>query len=277
LGYASQVDYWRREVGPLLYAHRGARVEYPENSLPAFEAALAQGADVLELDVHMSRDGVPVVHHDPTGAHSAGVRRELRHCTLEELRAWDIGRDPAVPVRLPTLAEVLEQLPDAPLNVDLKQAEPDMTGAVLRLIAEHSAESRVLLTSFSAVLLERVRRAGYAGPIGLSQRDAFVACFAPVAFLRRFPLAGVRLQIPPRYGLLDLTRRGLIAKLHRAGLAVDYWVINDRAQAQVLLERGADGIVTDAPRVMAPLFASVAEAAGWRARHPELARSAPGE
>jgi glycerophosphoryl diester phosphodiesterase len=271
------VNYWRDQAGPLLYAHRGARVEYPENSLLAFEAALAQGADVLELDVHLSRDGVPVVHHDPTGARTAGVRRELRHCTLEELRAWDIGRGPHEQVRVPTLAEVLDRFPEAPLNVDLKQLEPDMTAAVLRVIAERAAEPRVLLTSFSAEVLQRVVGAGYTGPLGLSRRDAFKAFFAPAALLRRVALPGVRLQIPPRHGVLDLSRRGFIDKLHALGLAVDYWVVNDQAQAQALLERGADGIVTDVPRIMAPLFAASPRAAGWRARHPELAPAAGGE
>jgi glycerophosphoryl diester phosphodiesterase len=87
----------------------------------------------------------------------------------------------------------------------------------------------------------------------------------------------VRLQIPPRHGVLDLSRRGFIDKLHALGLAVDYWVVNVQAQAQALLERGADGIVTDVPRIMAPLFAASPRAAGWRARHPELAPAAGGE
>jgi glycerophosphoryl diester phosphodiesterase len=263
--------------GPLLYAHRGARLLHPENSLPAFAAALQAGADVLELDVRMSADGHVVVAHDATGHGTANVDRKVAECTLAELLRWDVGSGPAVtrsktPVRMPTLHQVLEEMPAALLNVDLKQERPDMVPAVLQALRAQRAQERVLLTSFASAVLGRVRASGYEGPTGLARVEAMSAAFAPAVWLRRHRLPGQRLQIPMRFAGLDLRRRALIDKQHALGLAVDYWVVNDVGQAAALLELGADGIVTDDPAAMAALFAHSAHTGSWRARHPGCGR-----
>jgi glycerophosphoryl diester phosphodiesterase len=261
-------------IGPLLYAHRGAGREQPENSLEAFELALAAGADALELDVHMSRDGHVVVSHDSHGGRTAGIAREINACTLAELKAWDLaagfsGRCSGH-VHVPTLDELLAALPDARLNIDVKQAQPDMLPALLAVIARHAAQERVLLTSFSSATTRRIRKLGYGGPTGLGQAEAVYAAFAPDALFARARVRGVRLQIPVRYGPLALDRGALVHKMHARGLAVDYWVVNDSAQAERLLALGADGIVTDDPRAMAELFARSPYTSAWRRRHPTL-------
>jgi glycerophosphoryl diester phosphodiesterase len=268
-----RMDAWRSRQGPLLYAHRGARLEHPENSLQAFEAALALGADALEIDVHMTRDGHAVIAHDATGARMAGVAREIRECALSEVQSWDIlrgfgGASHRGPVRMPTLDEALEAFPEAAFNVDVKQREPDMLASLLATIARHRAAERVLLTSFSSATTRRVRALGYTGPTGLGRDEAIFAVLAPSAMLRRFPLHGQRLQVPLRQGPLRADRAALATKLHALGIAIDYWVVNEPAEATRLLALGADGIVTDDPRAMADLFASSPYTAGWRARHP---------
>ncbi|MDD9936792.1 MAG: glycerophosphodiester phosphodiesterase family protein [Myxococcales bacterium] len=271
-------DAWRSAEGPLLYAHRGARLEHPESTLPALSAALSLGADALEIDAHMTRDGHVVVAHDPDAARMAGVAGLIREVDLATARTWDMGRgfrgraEGAPPVRMPTLLEVIEALPGARLNVDLKQAEPSMAAATVGCVHEAGAEQRVLLTSFSGETLAAVRAAGYRGPTGLAQPDAFRAFFAPRAVLRAFPLAGGRLQVPVAYGPISLDSRRLLDKMHGLDVAVDYWVINDVDEAARLLDLGADGIVSDDPRAMAGLFARHPATGGWRARHPELAR-----
>ena len=85
------MDYWSATPGPLLYAHRGASLKCPENTLPAFERALAAGADVLELDVHPTSDGVFVVSHDPTAERVAGVARALADASWATVSSWDAG------------------------------------------------------------------------------------------------------------------------------------------------------------------------------------------
>jgi glycerophosphoryl diester phosphodiesterase len=167
---------------------------------------------------------------------------------------------------MPTLDEVLQALPDCPLNVDVKQTQPDMLTPLLATIARHRAEPRVLLTSFSWLLTVRVRELGYTGPIGLGRAEAMRAVLMPQALLRLMPPRGSRLQVPLRYGPFRLDRRELIDKMHAHGIAVDYWVVNDPGEAERLLELGADGIVTDDTRAMAALFARSPRTAGWRAR-----------
>jgi glycerophosphoryl diester phosphodiesterase len=268
-------------AGPLLFAHRGARLERPENSLEAFALALALGADALEIDVHMTRDGHPVVAHDASGLRMAGVAAEIRASRLSEVKQWNIahafraqGGGTAEPARMPTLDETLQAFPGVTLNVDVKQAQPDMLGPVLSVIGRHAAEARVLLTSFSSAITRRLRSIGYRGPTGLAQTEAARAVFTPRALLRRWPLSGRRLQIPLRYGPLPLARAALIGKMHALAIAVDYWVVNEPAQAEQLLALGADGVVSDDPRAMAGLFARSPRTEAWRARHAGQAGAA---
>lgn len=262
-------------LGPLLYAHRGAALELPENSLPGFARALELGADALEIDVHMTRDGHVVVCHDASGLRIAGVARQVRDCTLSEIKRWEL-RPPlsagssASSARVPALDEVLEEFPDARLNIDVKQHEPAVIDAVLAVIAKHAAAPRVLLTSFSSAITHRVRARGYAGETGFGRAEVVSLVFAPQRILARVRSAGSRVQIPRRFGPIVLDRPELIDKLHALGLAVDYWVVNDPDEAQQLLARGADGIVTDDVRAVAQLFATSPHTQSWRARHPGL-------
>jgi glycerophosphoryl diester phosphodiesterase len=247
-----------------VYAHRGARLELPENTMPAFRRALEVGADALELDCHMTRDGVVVVAHDETGSRTANVAREIRACSFEDVRSWDVGwgfSDRAAPMsstrpfaakgfRIPALSELLEELPHARLNIDAKQEEPDMVPALLRTIRRHGAEERVHLASFSSKNLGKIRARGYRGGVSLGPREVMLLRLAPRAALRLGALGGTRAQIPRHHGPIRLDAARFIAKAHALGVAVDYWTINDADEARLLVERGADGIVTDDPRGM---------------------------
>ena len=76
---------------PRLYAHRGAAVELPENTLPAFRLALELGADAIETDAHLTRDGHVVLSHDPTGRRMCGISTPIERATLDEVRSWNAG------------------------------------------------------------------------------------------------------------------------------------------------------------------------------------------
>ena len=271
---------WSSIEGPLLFAHRGASSERPENTLPAFELGLELGADVLELDVHPSRDGVLIVSHDPDAVRSAGVARALADCDWAEIAGWDAGlgfQDTSGQrpfagrgLGLPRFEDVLAALPNTLFNVDVKLAGEHELASLLTTIRARQAESRVLLTSFSSEVLGLVRSLRYDGPIGLAEREVKRLVMSPAFLTRWFPLAGSRVQIPPRSGRHDLSTARLIDKCHRLGLAVDYWVINDPTEAERLLARGADGIITDDTRALARVFASSPHTSAWRARHPKV-------
>lgn len=257
--------------GPLLIAHRGASAEHVENSLPAFHGALALGADVLESDVHITRDLCPVLAHDADGLRVANDPRAIGACTLDEISAWNLAPDAAEPCCIPSLDAALAALPHALFNLDLKVHDARAIPCVLEVIARHDAAPRVLLTSFSASITRALRTRGYKGPIGLGQAEAALAVFAPRSVLRMqravFGRPNTRLQIPLDFHGLSLTRSALIDKLRTLSIPIDYWVVNDPEIASDLLARGASGIVTDDVRAMREVFATSPHTAGWRARH----------
>lgn len=251
---------------PTLYAHRGAARDFPENTLPAFRRALDVGATALETDVHVTRDGHVVISHDPAGARMAGVQRAIRDATLAEVRTWDVGasfRDrhgarPSARFTAPTLEELLVEVPGIPVNVDIKQHDEEAARAVVSLVRRLRAQEHVLLTSFEARTIGWVRRLGYEGPTGLGQTEVLRLALLPAAVLRVFPLRGRAAQIPPRAGPIALDRPTLIARAHALGLEVHYWTINEPAEAERLLRRGADGIMSDDPAAIAPVFTRLA-------------------
>jgi glycerophosphoryl diester phosphodiesterase len=241
---------------PLIYAHRGASFEEPENTVEAFRLALALGADALETDAHMTRDGRVVLSHDPTGMRMAGVPRAIRDVTLAEVRTWDAGArfvprgKGAAPLagrryRMPTLDEALEAFPDTVFNVDAKQEAPDMIPALLRTIRAAGATSRVRVASFSSRNLRRVRARGYEGQTGLGPREVMRAVLAP-SWLAR--VAGHAAQVPTRARGVTFASPRVIDRLHALGLRVDFWTIDDPEEARRLFAMGADGIMTDDPR-----------------------------
>ncbi len=250
-----------------LYAHRGASAELPENTLPAFERAVELGIRALELDVHLTRDGHPIVSHDPSALRMAGVDRAWRDLDLAAAQGLDVGRgfvaaDGSRPhagkgFRAPSLDELLLALPDVRLNIDVKQAQPAMVKPLLALLRRHQAEDRVTLASFQQRTLLSIRRRGYGGETALGQPEVLALLALPARVVERLPLFGVAAQLPVSAGPIRFDRRPFIDKCHALGLRVDFWTVNDPAEARRLIALGADGIMTDDPARMAPALAGV--------------------
>ncbi len=250
-----------RRASPIVYAHRGASAELPENTLEAFQRAVDLGADAIETDAHMTSDGHVVLSHDPTGARMAGVEKRIADASLAEVRTWNVaanfrpssdgvnGADGAPRVaRIPTFEETLAAFPGVFFNVDAKQVRPSMMRALLRVIAAAGAEDRVRIASFSPVNLLRARRLGYRGPLGLSGVEVAALVLAPRVVAARLPFAGDAAQVPEHAHGLTFARRDVIERLHGLGLRVDFWTIDDPARARELFAMGADGVVTNDPR-----------------------------
>jgi glycerophosphoryl diester phosphodiesterase len=242
---------------PRLYAHRGAAVELPENTLPAFRLALELGADAIETDAHLTRDGHVVLSHDPTGRRMCGVPTAIADATLDEVRSWNAGgpsRREQSPYRIPTLEEALRELPGVPFNVDAKSRHPEMVARLLDVVKRAGAADRTLIASFQARTLRKVRRLGYPGKTGLAQSEVVRLLALPRRALSLFPLGGAAAQIPYRIYGVDLGTRAVIDKCHALGLEVHYWTVNDAALATRLLDAGADAIMTDDPRAIGPVL-----------------------
>jgi glycerophosphoryl diester phosphodiesterase len=218
------------------------------------------GVDALELDVHTTRDGVVVVSHDADATRMAGVAMPWQALDLEEARRLDLGfgftaADGSRPfvgqgITVPTLEEVLRAFPDVRLNIDLKQWRPSLAEPVVELLRRLGAEERVTLASFRARTMYAVRRLGYRGATALAQAEVAALLASPRQLWRATPLRGQAVQVPVAAGPIRFDRAAFIAKCHDLGLRVDFWTIDDPAQARALLALGADGIMTDAPASM---------------------------
>jgi glycerophosphoryl diester phosphodiesterase len=126
---------------------------------------------------------------------------------------------------------------------------------MLALVRRHRAEDRVTLASFQLATLLDARKRGYGGDTSLAQREVAALLATPPALWRQLPFTGRAVQIPVSAGPLRLDRPAFIAKCHDLGLRVDYWTIDDPAEARRLLDLGADGIITNDVAAIRPLFA----------------------
>ena len=239
-----------------LYGHRGASALLPENTLAAFERALADGANALELDVHRTNDGHFVVAHDPHGERLAGVSEQIRALGLDQVRRWDVTTTNCRDLDrhcVPTLEEVLEAFPGVPMSIDLKPDDPNAVPPLLEVVARHGVEDRVTLASFSTRVVHRIRGLGYPGRTTLSKLEVALIRFLPASVARRYVM-GTAAHIPVHYGTVRLDRPRFIARCRALGLRVDYWVVDDPQKARQLLDAGATGIMSDDPALIAPVF-----------------------
>lgn len=240
---------------PIVYAHRGASAERPENTLEAFARALEVGADAIETDVHVTRDGRLVLSHDPSPARTSGGRTTRRICdaSFAEVRTWDVGEG----LRMPSFEEALEAFPEASFNVDAKEDRPDVMPMLVRAVRTFRAEERVRLVSFHQGNLARARALGYAGRLGMGRDDILAALFLPERISAARTVGADAVQVPRRGLGIDFTSQRTIDKLHRRGYRVEIWVVDDAEEASALVRRGVDGIITNDPRRIVPAVAGV--------------------
>jgi glycerophosphoryl diester phosphodiesterase len=243
---------------PRVFGHRGAAGLAPENTIPSFALGLALGADVLEFDVHGSRDAEIVVIHDPTLERTTDGNGVVRDHTLYDLQQLDAGyhftRDGrdfpyrGQGVRISTLETVLKRFPLAPCNIEVKQAEPTIVPGVIEAIRRLDAQHRVLLAAEDDAILRKIRQ--HASDIATGFSSAEVADFISRVHsgnLDGYAPPGVALQIPPHFGDIALVTAETIAAAHGCGLEMHVWTINHEDEMERLLALGVDGIMSDLP------------------------------
>jgi glycerophosphoryl diester phosphodiesterase len=240
---------------PLLFAHRGASLHAPENTLEAFELGVLQGANVLELDVHMTRDGEVVVMHDATVDRTTNGTGLVRDMTWAQLSELDAGykfidrsgrtffRDRGVTV--PKLADVLLAFPQMGFNIEVKQGEPSMIAQTLQVL-DRIRPQNVLLTAGNDAIMRDLEAAKPSYPLGMSHGQCRIAVKG--GSLEAF--RGRAMQVPPRYLWMRVVTKKLLAKAHAAGVEVHVWTINTPSKAQPLVDLGVDGIMSDDPGVL---------------------------
>lgn len=241
---------------PRVFAHRGVSGDYPENTMPAFQAALRLGAPYIELDIHMTRDGEVVVFHDPDLRRITGDAGLLKDRTLAGLQTLDAGRnferDGSRPFRdagltIPSLQDVLTALPQELFVVEIKQTEPSLVPAMLALIEKTGMSRRVLIASEHQEPLDEVRKLAPQLPTNFSALEVAQFMAALKTGFQNYLPPGDALQIPPEHQGHPLATPEVIEAAHRYGIEVHVWTINDSAQIHDLLAIGVDGIMSDYP------------------------------
>jgi glycerophosphoryl diester phosphodiesterase len=230
----------------IAFAHRGGayhpEIEGLENTLAAFRHASDLGYRYLETDVHATRDGVLLAFHDAVLDRVTDRTGAIASIEYADVRAALIGGRE----RVPTLAQLFDEFPEARFNVDLKSARA--IRPLVDFIAARGVRDRVLVGSFSRSHLNEFRRLTQ-GEVATSAHPLEVAAYflspsgrlADVLTRRRVQA----LQIPHRRGPLIVASARMIRKAHRAGKHVHVWTVDDPDEMRELIARGADGLMTD--------------------------------
>jgi glycerophosphoryl diester phosphodiesterase len=231
----------RQRVRPLLpqvIAHRGASAYRPENTLPAYELAVAQDADMIEVDLHLTKDGAIVIAHDAE-LERIGGHGEIGDASLAEVRALDAGGGEPVP----TLDELLDGFgPRIALNLELKQgsrgAYAGLPQATVAAVRARGLEGRTLYSSFYDLVLHELRRADPEARIALLLSTRSAEGWVP-----RARALGAEAVNPER----PLVDRALVERAHGEGLAVYVFTVDPLAEMERLLALGVDGLFTNVP------------------------------
>jgi glycerophosphoryl diester phosphodiesterase len=226
---------------PLVFAHRGGSKLAPENTLPAFDRGMAAGADGLELDVHLSRDGVVVVHHDRLLDRTTQARGPVAGRTAAELAALDV----------PTLCDVLTRYPTARLIIELKEAGADLARAVIDEVQGAGAAGRICLGSFSSRALRAAREIDPLIATSGGRMDVRLALYRSWINLSPGRVPYQAFQVPEMSGRTRVVSPRFVNLAHKAGLAVQVWTVDDPDDMRRLLDWGVDGIISDRPDIAA--------------------------
>lgn len=230
---------------PLVWAHRGSSAALPENTLPAFEQAARDGADGVELDIQLTRDGRIVVCHDETIDRTSDGTGFLKDFTLAQLRRLDFsathpeaGRTP-----IPTMREVFETLNPTGLsiNIELKTGVFDYPGieeAICELTHEMGMQGRVIYSSFNHASIERIRR------VDSDARTAFL-CSDDALGLPDYAASHHVDALHPCF--VQLRHPGFVEDCHRLGLAVNTWTVDREDCIRACARLGVDAIITNTP------------------------------
>lgn len=231
---------------PLIIGHRGASAVAPENTIAAFTAAIAAGADGIEFDVRLTRDVIPVVIHDETLYRTGGVQRRVGDLSLSELSEIDVGswfgRAEFVNQRVPTLAQLFEsfQANNLILYLEMKGQQSHLAEACCRLVEEYRLKERVVFECFEHSTLQKIKE------IDPALKTA--ALFQPpAAFILKRARAARADEIALHY---RLAKTRLLHKAKPAGFKVVVWTVDDPAWIEHARATDIHALITNDPSAL---------------------------
>jgi len=234
----------------MIQAHRGASAFHPENTLEAFSLAAGQGADGVELDVHLSKDGEIVVAHDERLERVSNGRGYINDHTLEELKSLNFDRSffGNRTYRIPLLSEVFSLLKPTNLtvNIELKTTErlyPELPQKLLVLAGEYAMNDRIIYSSFNHYSLKQIKSLDPKAKTGLLYDFGMVDPWVYANYL------GADAIHPHYYIIAALPET--VERCHEHGIMVNVWTVDDLQDIKLMLKCGVDGIITNRPDIAA--------------------------
>ena len=234
-------------------AHRGASARVPENTIAAFQAAVEEGADVVELDVRLTEDGIPVVFHGPDVTSTTDGTGYVHQLTLAQVKRLDASPGERERHEVPTLAEALEAIRGVGVNLEIKNlpGEPDFDSpreatleAAVGILREVRFDGPVLVSSFNWLTIERARE------LGPEIRTGFltIAPIDPWAALVYVRSRGHDFVLPQSPALLG-AGADYVREARSEGIRVGTWVVDDADTLSMLYSWGIDAVATNDPRL----------------------------
>ena len=247
-----------RQIWPAVVAHRGASARYPENTLRSFEGAIDAGADLVELDVRLTADGIPVILHDLDVSITTNGSGHVHELTLAEVKRLDASKGGGERVEVPTLREALEllsgrigvnieikNLPEEPAFDSPQEAAVETTLATLH---EVGFSGPVVICSFNWLSIERVRELEPSIPTGFLT----VAGIDPSASLTYVKSKGHALVLPHVVALTSADA-GFVEAAHAEGVRVGTWTVDDAESIERIFRMGVDAVATNDPATAVPI------------------------
>lgn len=244
---------------PLVFAHRGGAKLGPENTLAAFAQGLALGADGIECDIHLSRDGVPVVIHDATLERTTDGRGLVAAHTADELARLDAGfafqQDGGWPFRgrgigVPRLADVLRLVGDRRVILEMKDDGAELARAVVDVVRRANMVEQACLGSFHQRALDTVRALLPELATSASVTEVRWTLYRSWAHWPGFRSGRhVAFQVPERAGRLTVVTPRFVRQVHHEGRVVQVWVVDTPEDCRRLLAWGVDGLISDRPDI----------------------------
>lgn len=254
---AADYAYYSHQ-GFRIIAHRGGMGLGPENTIETFKRSLAAGADTLDMDIRVTKDGRLVVIHDDSVDRTTDGTGTIRELNLGDIKKLDAGshrlqegsdlRVPNHRIGVPTVAEVLETFPDTLLVMEIKDESPEAGDLLCGLLARYGKTGSVLVASMHAKVLSEFRKVCPGVATSAGPDSVFVFYLLHMVGLTSFFSADMAaFQVPTAVRGRRIATPEFVMAAHRLNIKVEVWTVNDPDEMQRLLEAGVDGIFTDFP------------------------------
>lgn len=254
--------YYADRPAVMVIAHQGGDGLWPGDTFFAFQNAASLGVDVLEMDLHITKDNALVLIHDETVNRTTNGSGTVEELTLEEIKRLDAGYHwspddgKTFPFRgqgitIPTLEEVFQTFPNHRMVIEIKKTERSMAAPFCALIRQYGMQNRVLVASFHDERMTEFRAVCPEVATSAARQETTTFVLLSKVFLGGLAIPAYQsLQVPEQSSGIRVLTDQFIRAAHRQNLKVEPWTIDDPAQMQQYIEWGIDGIITDRPDLL---------------------------